>query len=180
MGHHGNSCKEKSKVCIEDSCGRKMKAKITKDKSIGANRSVTAGQVLTSTTTTVLQLTTGNFSFSNCSGCKSCCSPCGYNTYNANFNNICLSCKGLYNVTALVTLDVAPGTDVVTLALDVNNQQVIAVPLTGSSTTISFSTNLNLCSSSTVQFRIYQSPITVAVTVTGGMVSVAKVGGFVC
>lgn len=186
MGGCKNKCKEMNKVClcVKDPCGkkRKVKATIEGEKSIGVNKNVLSPQPLTSNTTTVLHLTGGSFSFNSCGNCKSCCNPCGYNN-NVNNNNgnvICLPCKGLYNITAFIVLDLSPGSDQITMAVDINSQQLIAIPLVGNGTTINFSTNLNLCANSRIQFRIYQIPITQAVNVIGGQVSVAKVGSFVC
>jgi len=157
-------------------CG-KMKIKLPKAKAVGLNKNV-ASQAITTTTTTVLQLTPGAFSFDNLSSYynNSCCNPCGgySNTYTNNTNVICLSCEGLYNVTTFATVDTAPLTETVTLALDVNGQQVMAYPLIGSGQSLSFSTSLNLCATDRIQFRVFATGTYVGNVVTGN-VSVVKV-----
>lgn len=168
MGHCDN-CK-KVKGCFKDGCGKcgKVKLKIPVPAPSGINKSVGA-QAITTTSTTILQLTNGSFSFNNIT--NSCCSPCNGNS---NTNIICLKCAGIYNITVFVTVDTAPGAETVFLALDVGSQQVLLYPLTGTGTAISFSTNLNLCSSDRIQFRIYATGAYVG-NVTGGMISIVKV-----
>lgn len=154
-------------------CG-KMKIKLPKAKPLGLNKNLPL-QAITTTTTTILQLASGSFSFDNVNSGYGCHSCCGYNNTNTtNSNIICLSCEGLYNVTALIVVDTAPVAETVTLALDINGQQFILVPLIGSGTTIPFSTNLNLCATDKLQFRIYASGAYTG-NVTSGNVSVVKV-----
>lgn len=164
------------KAKYKTNCGEcgKMKIKFPKDKAVGLNKNV-VNQAITSTNTTIMQLTNGNFSFDNITNkCYSCCNPCGGYNNTSNSNIICLSCDGLYNITTLVTVDTAPGAGVVVIALDVNSQQVLSYPLTGTELNISFSTNLNLCATDRIQWRIYFTG-TYTGNVTTGNVSVVKV-----
>lgn len=178
MGH-GDCCRETK--CVKAKCGGCGKLKIQQAKPQGFNRNV-AAQAITTTTTTVMTLTTGAFSFNNIGNnnccCKSSCGPCGgcYSNVNTNTNVVCLSCEGIYNITTFVAIDTAPGVNTVTVALDVNGQQVMAYPLTGNGQALSFSTNLNLCATDRIQWRIYGSANYVG-NVTTGNVSVVKVSG---
>ncbi len=181
MGRDCTKCKcvkAKYKTNCGD-CG-KMKIKLPKAKSLGLNKNV-ASQAITTTTTTILQLTNGNFGFDNITnGCHShCCNPCGgYSNWNTNSNIICLSCEGLYNVTVFVTVDTAPSGETITLALDVNGAQMMSYPLTGNGLVLNFATNLNLCSTDRLQFRIYATGAYTGNVVTGN-VSVVKVNDYI-
>lgn len=182
MGH-GDCCNEFKCKKFKTKCGGCGKMKIEQPKPQGFNRNV-AAQAVTLTTTTVMTLTTGAFSFNNIGNnsccCKSRCSPCGgcYNNQNINNNSnvVCLSCEGIYNVTTFVTFDTAPGANSVVVALDVNGQQVMAYPLTGNGQALSFSTNLNLCATDRIQWRLYGTGSYTGNT-TGGNVSVVRVSG---
>lgn len=156
--------------CVKACCsGGKMKIKIPQTKTIAMNSNVST-QAVTTTTTTILLLTPGPFSFNSNNGCGRCC----YN-YNSNANAYCTQCAGVYLITAFITLDTAPSAQTVTLALDLNNTQFVAYPLTGAGTSLSFSTTANLCATDRIQFRIY-STVGYTGNVVAGNISITRLG----
>lgn len=160
-------CKDKcAKACCS---GGKMKIKIPQAKTVAMNSNV-AAQAITTTSTTVLLLTPGPFSFSSFNNCNRCCG-----SYNSNVNNLVNVCtSGVFLITVLVNVDTAPDTQAVTLALDLNSSQFLIQTLTGSGTSLAFTTTANLCGTDTVKFRIYATSGYLG-NVTSGNVSVTKI-----
>jgi hypothetical protein len=115
-------------------------------------------------------LSAGPFSFSSFNNCNRCCGLSSSNT--ANIVNVCSS--GVFLITVFVTLDTAPGSNTVTVTIDLNSSQFLAYPLTGTGTALAFSTTANLCNTDVVKFRVY-STVGYTGNITGGNTSITKI-----
>jgi hypothetical protein len=134
--------------------------------------------VITTDSNSVLQLTNnpvgGFVNLHKPNNCCNPCDPCGNHQNHGAANIICFPKDGIYSVTFFAEVSAAPETEAVNFAVDLNNNQDLVFPLTGSGRAASFSTNYNVCEGDNIKFRFWGTP-GYAGSVSTGSVSVVKV-----